>query len=159
MPRPPTPPPHFEREPSIRDVIEFRRRDIFDTLVELLPDAELEHVGSTAIPNGWTSGVVDVQVRLPPARVADAEKVLAGPLQRGEDGAFAHEGRGVRVLVTPIGSKLDVYHKHRDLLKNDPLLRDRYDGIKRRMQGGDFEAYRVRKATFWREWDAFARAA
>jgi GrpB-like predicted nucleotidyltransferase (UPF0157 family) len=148
---------HFEREAGIRDFIEFRRRDIFEELAELVPYAELEHVGSTAITGGWTSGDVDVQVRVEANRFAEVTEELTARFERvGGDGKalleLRHEGRGVRLYLTSIDGPHDVHFLHRDLLREQPLLRERYDAIKRKFLGGAAEAYAEAKAAFWAEW-------
>ena len=53
-------PVHFEPEPYLRDVIELRRRAAFAEVAALLPDARLEHVGSTAVPGGWIFMVYEI---------------------------------------------------------------------------------------------------
>src|SRR5512143_3608801 len=101
---------HFEPEPNIRDFIEFRRRQCMDELRELVPGAELEHVGSTSIEAGWTNGEVDIEVRVPADRRADAEKAIGERYEREKGGlngltVFRHEGRGVRIHVTTAGDE------------------------------------------------------
>jgi GrpB-like predicted nucleotidyltransferase (UPF0157 family) len=147
---------HFDKEPALRDIIEFRRREIFEELIDLLPLAEIEHVGSSSVPGGWTSGDVDVQVRVERDQFAEATKDLAGKFTRvdGGDGdlaVFKHEGRGIFVYLTAQDSPRDVHHKHRDLLREQPLLRERYDAIKRKFNGGDDAGYREAKDRFWKE--------
>lgn len=154
---------HFEPEPGLRDVIEFRRREIFAQLGSLVPFAELEHIGSTAVPNGWTSGDVDVQVRVDTPRLATAQKEIGSAFERVEGGdsqlsLYKHEGRGVRIYLTVKGGDHDNLVLHRDLLRDQPLLRERYDAMKRRFRRGDPEAYRAAKADFWAEYDREAKA-
>lgn len=146
-------PLHFEPEAHIRDFIGFRWKETRDELKELLPYAELEHVGSSSIIGAWTNGDVDIQVRVPADKFSEAEKALADsyPKLEGDKGyaLFGHEGRGVRLHLTAIDGERDVLVKQRELLKEQPLLRERYDAIKRRHQDGDPEAYKKAKDEFW----------
>src|SRR5262249_15549933 len=54
---------------------------VFARLAALLPDAELHHIGATALPTGVTKGDVDVLVRVPaagfPAAVAALRRDFA----------------------------------------------------------------------------------
>jgi GrpB-like predicted nucleotidyltransferase (UPF0157 family) len=148
---------HFDREPAIRDVIELRRREIFSELEDLLPLAEIEHVGSTAVRGGWTSGEVDIQVRVEQAQLEEAARELGERFQRKEGpveedvAVFKLEGRGVTIILTVQDGPRDVHHKHRDRLRDQPLLRERYDALKRKHQDGDADAYRAAKDAFFAE--------
>ena len=148
---------HFEPQAHIRDFIDFRRREAENELRELVPYAELEHVGSTAVPSGWTNGEVDIQVRVPAEMRGAAEKLIAERYTKDDAGGmegfsyYRHEGRGVRLHVTVVDEENDLLKRQRDLLLEQPLLRDRYDGIKRRHQDGDIAAYQAEKQKFWSE--------
>jgi GrpB-like predicted nucleotidyltransferase (UPF0157 family) len=145
----------FEPEAHIRDFIGFRRREAQQELAELLPDAEIEHVGSTSIIGAWTNGQVDLQVRVAADQFAAAEKALAKKYNKADGGkkgdyaVYTHEGRGVTVHLTAADGERDAMVKQRDLLRGHALLRERYDAIKRRHQNGDPDAYRKAKDEFW----------
>jgi GrpB-like predicted nucleotidyltransferase (UPF0157 family) len=146
----------FEPEAHIRDFIGFRWREAEREILELVPEAQLEHVGSTAIPNAWTNGSVDVQVRVPSDKFKAAEKALGGKYDKDKANGggkgytvFSHEGRGIRVHLTAIDGDHDGMARQRDLLLSHALLRERYDAIKRRFQDGDVEAYKKAKEEFW----------
>ena len=164
-------PLHFEPEPYVRDVIEMRRRLAFAELGALLPDALLEHVGSTAVPGCWTSGVVDIQVRVEKKQFAAAQAVLAkrfaaeaGPSGngkgKGNDTAKEKEKEGLavfrdveggaRLYLTVIGGDSDDLREKRDLMRGHPLLRERYDAVRRRHNRGDEAEYQTAKDRFWR---------
>jgi GrpB-like predicted nucleotidyltransferase (UPF0157 family) len=147
---------HFEPEAHIRDFIGFRWKEVERELRDLLPEAQLEHVGSSAVYGAWTNGDVDIQVRVAADKFSEAEKALAGTYQKVEKSGktyavYAHEGRGVRLHLTAIDSERDVMVKQRELLKGHALLRERYDAIKRRHQNGDPEAYQKAKDEFWKQ--------
>lgn len=149
-------PVHFEPEPYLRDVIELRRRAAFAEVAALLPDAKLEHVGSTAVPGGWTNGVVDVQVRVDKKQLAAAQAALARRFDAEGEGngkgmaILRDADGGVRIFVTAIGSDSDDLHQKRDLMREHPLLRERYDAVRRRHNRGDEAAYQTAKERFWK---------
>jgi GrpB-like predicted nucleotidyltransferase (UPF0157 family) len=149
-------PVHFQPEPPLRDVIELRRRTAFAELAALLPDAKLEHVGSTAVPGGWTSGILDVQVRVEKKQVAAAQAALAKRFTveqeaNGRGMAVMRDADGgVRIWLTAIGSESDDLREKRDLMREHPLLRERYDAVRRRHNRGDEAAYRDAKDRFWK---------
>lgn len=146
----------FSPEPLVRDVIELRRRAAFAELGALLPDAELEHVGSTAVPGGWTSGVVDVLVRVDRKAFAAAQGVLAkryAALANGKakDGlaVFVDAEGGTRIYLAVAGSAEDDLVEKRELMRGHPLLRERYDAVRRRHNGRDEAQYQTAKDRFW----------
>lgn len=150
-------PLHFEPEPYLRDVIEMRRRLAFAELASLLPDARLEHVGSTAVPGGWTSGIVYVQVRVYKKHFAAAQATLgkrfaAEANGKGREGLalFRDVEGGTRIFLTVIGGESDDLREMRDLMRGHPLLRERYDAVRRRHNRGDEAAYQTAKDRFWK---------
>jgi GrpB-like predicted nucleotidyltransferase (UPF0157 family) len=141
----------------VSDKCELVRRDLMGELEVLLPLADFQHVGSTAVPRGWTSGEVDVQVRVLASELAEAEQALAARFTRDEVlgkaagfAGFIDENRGARVQLCELGGAGDLGGRRRQMLMENPLLRDRYDSIKRRHQGGDAKAYHAEKAAFWK---------
>src|SRR5688500_16490862 len=77
-----------------------------------MPDARVEHIGSTAVPGCAGKGIVDFQMLYPPGRLADARDTLDGlgfQRQTGLDpfpeerplrvGTFAHDGTIYRLHV------------------------------------------------------------
>lgn len=152
---------HFQPEPYLRDVIEMRRRLAFAELAGLLPDAQLEHVGSTAVPGGWTNGVVDIQVRVEKKQFAAAQAILgkrfgvevaAGNGKPAKDNLaiFRDPEGNTRLYLTAIGGDGDDLREKRDLMRGHPLLRERYDAVRRRHNRGDESAYQTAKDRFWK---------
>lgn len=123
----------------------------------LLPPALIEHVGSTALPDGLTKGDLDVQVRVHADAFDDACRILA--LEYAcNPGGFTDGGRSVKdddttpqlgVHVTAIGGSSDIQYWQRDLLRARPDLRAEYDAVKRTFDGGDMTAYREAKDHFF----------
>jgi GrpB-like predicted nucleotidyltransferase (UPF0157 family) len=146
----------FSPEPVLRDVIELRRRLAFAELATLLPEARLEHVGSSAVPGGWTNGVVDILVRVDKKGFAAAQGALgkrfaADGNGKAKDGLglFRDVEGGLRVYLAVAGSEHDDLVEKRELMRGHPLLRERYDAVRRRHNRGDEASYQVAKDRFW----------
>ena len=143
---------------QVRERAEAAFREHHARLVALLPWADVQHVGSTAVPGARTKGDLDIQVRVPPERFAESEAVLARHYARNtlsertdEFSAFQDE-----TLEVPLGVQLtamdgphDIFARARDLLRADPARVAEYDALKARWEGGDMEAYREEKGAFF----------
>lgn len=125
-------------------------------LNELIPDADIQHVGSTAVPGSITKGDIDIQVRVDKNRFDEACKLLAenyNPNRKGEiwrDGFASFEDYDnpaipVGIQLTVTGSKYDEFYKIRDLFIEDKELLNRYNGIKRSCEGKTYGEYRKHK--------------
>jgi GrpB-like predicted nucleotidyltransferase (UPF0157 family) len=107
-----------------------------------MPDARVEHIGSTAVPGCAGKGVVDLLLLYPPGRLAEARDVLDGlgfQRQGGRDpwpeerpmriGTLRYDGITfpLHVHVVAAGSA-DAAHdlRFRDLLRADPALAAAY---------------------------------
>ncbi len=126
-------------------------------LHSLLPAAHIEHVGSTALPDGLTKGDLDVQVRLH-SEDYDAACRLLSALFQDNPGGFTEEGRSFKddstdpplgVHVTIIDGASDIQFRQRDLLRARADLRAEYDALKTKFDGGDMDEYRRAKEAFF----------
>lgn len=123
-----------------------------------LPQADIQHVGSTAIPNSFTKGDLDIQVRVAKEQFIEATRVLArlyapnhGSVKTSEFRAFESESTNptLGLQLTVINSEFDFFWKFRDvLLMNDEYRRD-YDRIKMNYEGKDMDSYRQAKQAFF----------
>ena len=121
-----------------------------------LPGAEVEHVGSTAVPGGLTKGYLDVLVRVPPADFPRSIQVLDGLLARSprndptyEYVEYDYEVHGFSASVQL--AVLDGWHDRRFhglkvLLTSDPRALERYNSMKRVYEGRPIAEYRQAKA-------------
>jgi GrpB-like predicted nucleotidyltransferase (UPF0157 family) len=131
------------------------------------PWAEVEHIGSTAIPGCAGKGIVDVMVMYPPHRLESTRDALdelgfqpqrAGfifPADRPmRVGAIDHAGRHYRLhahVIVTTSPEVGSLRKFRDLLRADSALRDAYQDKKRAiLQSGVSEprAYTQAKGEF-----------
>jgi GrpB-like predicted nucleotidyltransferase (UPF0157 family) len=113
------------------------------TLIEAqMPDARVEHIGSTAVPGCAGKGIVDLQLLYPPGRLADARDTLDGlgfQRQTGLDpfpeerplrvGTIAHDGTVYRLhvhVVAEADAEATQLRYFRDQLRADPALLAEY---------------------------------
>jgi GrpB-like predicted nucleotidyltransferase (UPF0157 family) len=134
--------------------VEHRRR-----VLELLPQAEVEHVGSTAIRGALTKGDLDLLVRVKPG---DFDAAVAGlrslyVVEQWENwtatfASFAYP----QAADPPVGVQLAVagsadealFGPFRDALVADPALLAEYNALKLQHDGEDYERYTDVKAEF-----------
>jgi GrpB-like predicted nucleotidyltransferase (UPF0157 family) len=126
-------------------------------VASLLPRAQVEHVGSTSLPDGLTKGDLDVQVRVQAGDFEEACRALVR-IYEANPGGFTDDGRSYKddatdpplgVHVTVIDGPSDLQFRQRDLLRARPELRAEYDSLKRRFHGGNMDEYREAKDRFW----------
>jgi GrpB-like predicted nucleotidyltransferase (UPF0157 family) len=120
---------------------------VIDLITVRMPDAVVEHIGSTAIPGCDGKGVVDLMLLYPPGRLAAGRDVLDGlGFQRHErPGAFPeerpvrigtidHDGETFRLHVHVIAEDAEevaTQRAFRDTLCANPALVEEYVANKR----------------------------
>jgi GrpB-like predicted nucleotidyltransferase (UPF0157 family) len=128
-------------------------------VLSLLPDAEVEHVGSTAVPGALTKGDVDLLVRVSAARFARAAEILgehyaihqpqnwSSGLASFKDPTAQEPPVGVQLVVA--GSATDAFFgPFRDALIGDPALLAEYNRLKQSLDGVDYDRYTEAKGEF-----------
>ncbi|ATP40066.1 hypothetical protein CSE16_08390 [Solibacillus sp. R5-41] len=127
---------------------------------ELLPEADVQHVGSTAIPNSITKGDLDIQVRVNANIFPNAVKELSKLYELNEGSVKTETFRAFKddsnvppmgVQLTVINSEFDFFWKFRDVLLMNDNYRNEYDNLKRKYEGMEMEAYREAKNKFFEE--------
>jgi GrpB-like predicted nucleotidyltransferase (UPF0157 family) len=128
-------------------------------VLELVPDAEVVHVGSTSIPGALTKGDLDLLVRVGADRFDGAATALGARyrIHQPENwtptlASFAADG----VEAPPVGVQLVVagsaddalFEPFRDALIRDPALLAEYNALKRRLDGEDYDRYTDVKGAF-----------
>jgi GrpB-like predicted nucleotidyltransferase (UPF0157 family) len=148
---------YFAPEENFRDGVERLFRRVEARLRSLVPNADIQHVGSTAIPGSLTKGDLDVQVRVAAADYAAARARLAEAYAINEGGFAADDATSFEdysgqpalgVHLTVAGGGGDIQWQFRDLLRASSDLRSEYDRLKERYHGGSMEEYRTAKAVF-----------
>lgn len=123
----------------------------------MVPGAQIEHVGSTAIPGSITKGDLDVQVRVVASDYRAAEERLRELYDVNVGGFSGNDAISfedysdqphVGVHLTVVGGSADIQWRFRDLLLASEPLRQEYDDLKRRFEGKSMAKYRDSKADF-----------
>ncbi|NQX71659.1 GrpB family protein [Paenibacillus alba] len=126
----------------------------------LLPKADVQHVGSTAIPNSLTKGDLDIQVRVKQEEFLSAVHVLSqlysindGSISTDSFRAFNDEltDPPLGVQLTIINTEFDFFWIFRDVLLKNDNYRVKYDELKKDFDGKEMDDYRKGKNTFF-EW-------
>ena len=150
---------HFK---NYQDIYQ-RSRQVYEQneeqIMRVLWFAEIQHIGSTAIPGSITKGDVDLNVRVELKDFENAKEELQKLYQINQpenwtlnfaslkdDKKFALP---VGVQLTIFGSKYDDFVRIRDLLISDKKLLEEYNQMKSRYEGKDMEEYRKEKAEFF----------
>ncbi len=132
-----------------------------------LPDVKVEHVGSTAVSGCAGKGVVDLMVLYPPGQLSEVRErldALGFQRQTGRDpfpedrpmriGSIEFDGTRFRLHAHVIASdspEVCEFLTFRDRLRGDPMLRDQYVALKRKIIGEgvtDSLEYSIRKGDF-----------
>ena len=128
-------------------------------IVELLPDAEIEHVGSTSIPGALTKGDVDLLVRVEDNAFAAASATLQElyAVHQPENWTPTYASfRDSKATDPPVGVQLAVtgstddalFGPFREALIRDPVLLAEYNELKLRHDGANYERYTKVKGEF-----------
>lgn len=127
--------PYDPRSPEVA-------RRVIDLIQERMPDAEVEHIGSTAIPGCAGKGVIDLMLLYQPGRLAAGRETLDGmgfqrhtlpgafPEERPvRIGTIEHDGDVFRLHVHVIAADSPEVAEQRrfcDTLRADPALMAAY---------------------------------
>jgi GrpB-like predicted nucleotidyltransferase (UPF0157 family) len=148
---------YFAPEQQFRGAVDILFGRVAVRIRALLPNSDIQHVGSTAVPGSLTKGDLDVQVRVAPAEFAAAKERLSQVYSVNTGGFVGDEAISFEdystqpplgIHLTVAGGKWDLQWKFRDLLLESPVLCDEYDRLKRRFHGGSMEKYREAKTAF-----------
>ena len=147
----------FIDEPAIRSIVNAVFESLNATLTALLPDARIEHVGSTSIPGSVTKGDLDICVQVEQSAFSEADRILSERFARnvGSDQSASLSSFVDNALPVPVGVQLvalggneDFFLRWRDLLRSSPEILAQYDHLKRRWHGRSHAGYRKAKSTF-----------
>jgi GrpB-like predicted nucleotidyltransferase (UPF0157 family) len=147
----------FLPEQSFRMQVERKFEELKRKLADLLPTADIQHVGSTAIPGSLTKGDLDIQVRVSSSDYAAAKERLRRIFEVNvggfsEEDAVSFEDYSCEpptgIHLTVIGGSSDIQWRFRDLLASSKSLQREYDELKRRFEGKSMAKYREAKEAF-----------
>jgi GrpB-like predicted nucleotidyltransferase (UPF0157 family) len=122
-----------------------------------LPNADVHHVGSTAVRGSITKGDLDVVVRVTRDAFHAAEDLLESVFERNTESSRSEDFAafldkttnpelGVQLVV--VGGAADTFLAWRRKLQTDEELREKYNELKRAYEGSRMDEYREAKAEF-----------
>jgi len=127
---------------------------------ERMPEADVQHVGSTAVPNSLTKGDLDIQVRVNSEQFPKAVQTLSALYELNEGSVKKDWFRAFKddstvpplgVQLTVIDSEYDFFWKFRDVLLLNDTYRMEYDELKREFEGKEMDEYREAKNEFFQK--------
>ncbi len=127
----------------------------------LLPDADIEHVGGTAVPGLISKGDLDINIRVRPEDFEKAKKVLETIYEINQPenwskgfASFKDDARELGIQVTAIGSLEDYFVAQRDYLKSHPEKVAELNKLKEKFEGKSMDEYRKEKGEFFEKLNA-----
>lgn len=128
-------------------------------IARLVPEAEVVHVGATAIPGALTKGDLDLMARVPPEAFDAAASALrsAYSIHQPHNWTATYASfvdpeatdPPVGVQLVAAGSPEErIFEPFIALLRDDPALLDEYNALKRRLDGSDYASYTREKGEF-----------
>jgi GrpB-like predicted nucleotidyltransferase (UPF0157 family) len=136
---------------------EFVRQKIL--LQKLFPAADIQHVGSTSVPDSLTKGDLDIQVRISEENFLEAIHILEKRYRHNRKNEIWTDGFAsfeqydnpvlpVGIQLTVKDSRYDEFYKMRNLLIKDKSLLKKYNSIKQQCEGKTYAEYRKEKRKF-----------
>lgn len=132
---------------------------IHKSLIEkLLPEADVQPVGGTAVTNSITKGDLDIQVRVRFELFPKAVQELSTLYELNQGSTRTEVFRAFKddssipplgIQLTVIDSEFDFFWKLRDVLLINHKYRKEYDNLKLKYEGKDREDYRKAKNKFF----------
>ncbi|KOS62014.1 GrpB family protein [Lysinibacillus agricola] len=125
---------------------------------KLLPAADVQHVGSTAIPNSITKGDVDIQVRVSAEQFSKAEELLSSLYEGNDESIKTDTFRAFKddtsnpplgVQLTVIESEFDFFWKFREVLLKNKNYLEEYNSLKKEYENKSMDDYREAKDQFF----------
>lgn len=157
----------FVEQAAIAEVADAAFEQHKARLLGLLPYADIQHIGSTAIPGALTKGDLDLQVRVLQTEFPAAEARLAEIYQRNTGSirtpSFAsfkddHAEPPLGIQLTVTGDELDDFCAFRDFIVTHPAYLEEFNQLKRSAEGLAMDDYRERKGRFVEKILALAKA-
>ncbi|MDP3727615.1 MAG: GrpB family protein [bacterium] len=148
----------FKKSDEVRERAEQLFAEQKERLVRLIPSADIQHIGGTAVPGLLTKGDLDLNVRVSKEIFAPTVEKLKELYTINQPANWTNTFASFKddtsfvlplgVQVTVLGSLDDHFVKHRDALLNNPALVMEFNELKKKFDGKDMANYRSAKAEF-----------
>lgn len=148
---------HFREQKKLQQRAEEMFLAERKKILRVVPSADVQHIGSTAIPDSLTKGDLDVQVRIKGKDFKKAQSAFSKmyKLNKGNPptktyASFKNDSDEIPlgVQLTVIGSKEDNFTVLRDILLGDKKYLKGYNALKKRYHGKSMREYRKAKGRF-----------
>lgn len=149
----------FKQPTEFLETLNRIYEDLKLRVTHVLPDSDIDHIGSSAIKGAISKGDLDILVRVDKLQHAKSVEVIQSlgfEIKQGTlrteslcmlfTNEFKNEDVAIQVVVR--GSEFEDFLKFRDLLNNDPKLVDRYNQLKLESIDLDPDTYRLKKSAF-----------
>ena len=129
-----------------------------ERIKKVIPDADIQHVGSSAVPNSLTKGDLDIQVRVSSElflhavdKFSELYDINEGSIKTNEFRAFKDDTNSppLGIQLTVFDSEFDFFWRFRDILLQNDKYRMEYDNLKRKFEGKEMDEYREAKNDFF----------
>lgn len=149
---------YFKPTTNFTDKANKLFREQKNIISDLIPSAEIEHIGGTAIPGSITKGDMDMNIRVRKENFNHAIGILRKLYEINQPGNWTENfasfkskinGTDFGIQLTIVGSSFDDFVKLRDILIKNPDLIKESNLIKQRHNGKDMDDYRKEKAKFF----------
>ncbi len=147
----------------------FRYEEIFEqiqalfigekkNIQNLFPNVDIQHVGSSSVPNSLTKKDLDIQIRVSSEDFKKVVNVLSGIYKKHHEelwnNQFAimndlRDGIHIDFMITVKDSKYDDFYKLRDFLIQNPSFLEKYNTLKMKHSGKDYSKYSKAKNNFF----------
>ncbi len=126
-------------------------------ILRAVPSADVQHIGSTAIPGSLTKGDLDIQVRVKQKDFVKAQNALSKMYKPNKGNpptktyaSFKDDNAKISlgIQLTVIGSREDNFTNLRDILVSNKKHLKSYNALKKQYQGKSMREYRKAKGKF-----------
>jgi GrpB-like predicted nucleotidyltransferase (UPF0157 family) len=155
----------FVPQESIKELVDKKFQEIKSKILEMIPNADIEHVGSAAVKGALTKKDLDITVRvgintfeedikkMQNNFTAVHQEVWVQNETEGmaifKDNTHSGELESVDIMLVVKDSRFDEYHIFCEILKKDPCALQSYNDLKKDYQGKPYRGYRKAKSDFW----------
>ncbi len=156
---------NFVPQELIKEVVDREYLRIKNKILKLVPGAEVEHVGSSAVAGMLTNKDLDITVRVKGGDFLTAikkfkkifnpvhEKVWIANDTEGmaifKEKTIPPDLESIDIVLVVKKSRFDEYHVFREILEKDECVRQDYNLLKKEHQGKAYRNYRKEKSEFW----------